>query len=97
MADKLFASVLFVIVSVFTFFVFDFVRIALNDNVYDNALVILLGVLTILFDVTLFILMRLMFRGQEVVMKTIQCVECSEYLPISEWAWGHECELVDNY
>lgn len=62
MADKVMAGVLFVIVSVFTFFVFDFIRIALNDNVYDNALVILLGVLTILFDVTLFILMRLMFR-----------------------------------
>jgi len=62
MADKIMAGVLFVIVSVFTFFVFDFIRIALNDNVYDNALVILLGVLTILFDVTLFILMRLMFR-----------------------------------
>lgn len=62
MADKVMAGVLFAIVSVFTFFVFDFIRIALNDNVYDNALVILLGVLTILFDVTLFILMRLMFR-----------------------------------
>ena len=62
MADKLMAGVLFVIVSVFTFFVFDFIRIALNDNVYDNALVILLGVLTILFNVTLFILVRFMFR-----------------------------------
>lgn len=62
MADKLMAGVLFIIVSVFTFFVFDFIRIALNDNVYDNALVILLGVLTILFNVCLFILVRSMFR-----------------------------------
>jgi len=62
MADKLMAGVLFAIVSVFTFFVFDFIRIAYNDNVYDNALVILLGVLTILFNVTLFILVRSMFR-----------------------------------
>lgn len=62
MADKLIAGVLFAIVSVFTFFVFDFIRIAYNDNVYDNALVILLGVLTILFNVTLFILVRSMFR-----------------------------------
>lgn len=27
----------------------------------------------------------------------LQCVECSEFIPADEFAWGHDCEIIDNY
>lgn len=29
--------------------------------------------------------------------KQLQCVECSEMIDVQDFAWGHECDLVDNY
>jgi len=27
----------------------------------------------------------------------LQCVECSNWIDADEFAWGHDCELIDNY
>lgn len=31
------------------------------------------------------------------MQKQLQCVECSEWIDMQNFAWGHECDLVDNY
>jgi hypothetical protein len=58
MLDKLAGIVMLVIFGVFTFFVFDFIRLAYNSDVYSNALLILLGMLVIVMNFLLAILVR---------------------------------------
>lgn len=58
MLDKLAGILMIVIFGVFTFFVFDFIRLAYNSDVYSNALLILLGMLVIVMNFLLAILVR---------------------------------------
>lgn len=58
MLDKLAGILMIVMFGVFTFFVFDFIRLAYNSDVYSNALLILLGMLVIVMNFLLAILVR---------------------------------------
>lgn len=58
MLDKLAGLVMIVMFAVFTFFVFDFIRLAYNSDVYNNALLIVLGALVIVMNFLLAILVK---------------------------------------
>jgi len=58
MLDKILFSIAFALFGIVTFFVFDFIRLAYNSDVYSNALLIVLGVLMIVMNATLFVLVR---------------------------------------
>jgi len=58
MLDKLAGYIMIAMFATFTFFAFDFIRLAYNSDVYSNALLILLGALVIVMNFLLAILVK---------------------------------------
>lgn len=58
MLDKIISSIVFVMFAIVTFFVFDFIRLAYNSDVYSNALLVVLGALMIFANLLIGILVK---------------------------------------
>jgi len=58
MLDKLIASIVFAMFAIVTLFVFDFIRLAYNSDVYSNALLVVLGALMIFANLLIGILVK---------------------------------------
>jgi len=58
MLDKIILSIVFAMFAIVTFFVFDFIRLAYNSDVYSNALLVVLGVLMIFANLLIGILVK---------------------------------------
>lgn len=58
MLDKIISSIVFVMFAIVTFFVFDFIRLAYNSDVYSNALLVVLGALMIFANLLIGVLVK---------------------------------------
>lgn len=58
MLDKIILSIVFAMFAIVTFFVFDFIRLAYNSDVYSNALLVVLGALMIFANLLIGVLVK---------------------------------------
>jgi len=58
MLDKIISSIVFAMFAIVTFFVFDFIRLAYNSDVYSNALLVVLGALMIFANLLIGVLVK---------------------------------------